>query len=267
MGWTIKDGATNVIDLSYPVEPGMTLLEVYPPVIIEHTVPMGAEKMSLPPEVNKETGYPVNGYFARTIYQMSEGQGTHVEACAHAYGKLARTIEKYPLSRFIAPAVVIDIESKTLNNPEYNITVDDLSGWEQKNGKIPAGACIVIYSGRCKHFGNANDYFCLNDKGEKRYPGIGAAACKWLVENRSISMVATDCLTVDSSQQSREGARPILPAPSRDILQNPKNDVIIIEYLANVDKLPQSGALIIAAPINFVNGAQGTARIIGVLPK
>jgi kynurenine formamidase len=46
----------------------------------------------------------------------------------------------------------------------------------------------------------------------------------------------------------------------------PLNDVIIIEYLANIDELPEAGTLLIAAPINFVNGAQGTARILAVLP-
>jgi hypothetical protein len=36
LGWTIMPGAINVIDLSYPIKPtGMSLLSVYPPLIIK----------------------------------------------------------------------------------------------------------------------------------------------------------------------------------------------------------------------------------------
>jgi kynurenine formamidase len=258
--WNIKHGAGNIIDLSYPIGPDMTLLEVYRPLIIKDNNPYGRH-------VNKKTGYPERGYYARTIYQMSEGHGTHVEACSHAYGELGKNIDQYPLSRYIAPAVVINIEAKTKKNPDYNITVKDLLLWEQMYGEIPAGACIVIYSGRSKYFGNPKKYFGIDNSGEKHYPGIGVNACKWLVKNRDISIIATDCPTIDSTQQSKDGKRPFLPAPSRDIVQDPETDIIIIEYLANVDSLPESGALIIAAPINFTNAAQATARILGVLPE
>jgi hypothetical protein len=36
-------------------------------------------------------------------------------------------------------------------------------------------------------------------------------------------------------------------------------------YLASIDMLSEAGALIIAAPINFVDDAEGTARILAGL--
>ena len=82
-------------------------------------------------------------------------------------------------------------------------------------------------------------------------------------------MLGTDLPTVHSSALRRKSTslRPTATTPIRDVVQRPPNDVIIIEYLANVDKLPEAGALIIAAPINFVDGVQGTACILGILPS
>ena len=268
-GWTIEPGATNVIDLSYPIQPtGMSLLPVYPPLIIKAENPRRSKLMPLPPTVDPKTGYPVNGFYARVIYQMMEGHGTHVEASSHGFGELGKNINDYPLSRYIAPAVVINIVEKTKANPDYDITINDIKAWEKKYGKIPAGAAVILYSGRGAYWGNDEAYFGKDKGNLDHYPGFSIEATSFLVKERHISMLGTDLPTVDSPalRRNSKSARPTATTPIRDIAQGPPNDVIIIEYIANVDKLPEAGALIIATPINFVGGAQGTARILGVLP-
>ncbi|HBY57494.1 MAG TPA: hypothetical protein DEG96_06505 [Candidatus Atribacteria bacterium] len=268
--WTIKLGATNVIDLSYPLyknNEGMSMSDVYIPLDIRDEITLGSKTIPFPATVD-DNGYPVNGFYAREIYGMLEGHGTHVEASSHGFGELGRNIDDYPLSRFIGPAVVINIEAKAVKNPDYEITVEDLRVWEKKYGKIPDGACVILFSGRGKYWGDKETYFGMDAEGKAHYPGFSIEAAKFLVKDRHISMMATDCPTAESALQKRtiKTERAFGSAPVRDIVQCPPNDVIIIEYLANVEKLPESGALIIAAPINFVDGAQGTARILAVLP-
>lgn len=268
-GWTIEPGAVNVIDLSYPIQPtGMSLLPVYPPLIIKAESPIKGKVKSFPATVDPKTGYPVNGFYARVIYQMMEGHGTHVEASSHGFGELGKNIDDYPLSRFIAPAVVINIVEKTKANPDYDITMDDIHAWEKRNGKIPEGAAVILYSGRGAYWGNDKAYLGKDENGEDHYPGFSVEAASFLVKERHISMLGTDLPVVDSPalRKNSKSVRPFSATPVRDVVQRPPHDVIIIEYLANVDKLPEAGALIIAAPINFVDGAQGTARILGVLP-
>lgn len=262
-------GAINVIDLSYPIKPtGMSLLSVYPPLIIKAENPRRDRVIPLPPTIDPKTGYPLNGFYARVIYQMMEGHGTHVEASSHGFGELGKDIDDYPLSRYIAPAVVINIVKKTETNSDYDITMDDIEAWEEKHGKIPEGAAIILYSGRGLYWGDNEAYFGNDEKGLDHYPGFSIEAAKFLVEERRISMMGTDLPTVDGSALRRDSqsARPLGTTPIRDMVQRPPHDVIIIEYLANLDKLPEAGALLIAAPINFVDGAQGTARILAVLP-
>jgi len=71
--------------------------------------------------------------------------------------------------------------------------------------------------------------------------------------------------------------RPAVPVPgypkdrmalglSRKITMSPPHNILHIEYLANLDELPESGSLIICAPINFVGGYAGVVRCLGVLP-
>ena len=269
MGWIIKPGASNIIDLSYPIQTtGMSLIPVYPALIIKAENPAGGKIRPLPPTVDRKTGYPVNGFYARVIYQMSEGHGTHVEASSHGFGELGKNIDDYPLSRYIAPAVVINFAERTKADPDNDVALEDIKAWEKKNGKIPEGAGVILHSGRGAHWGDDQAYFGKDEKGEDHYPGFSVEAASFLVRERHISILGTDLPVVDSPalrRRSKSGRSP-WATPIRDIVQCPPNDVIIIEYLANVDKLPEAGALLIAAPVNFVDGAQGTARILAVLP-
>jgi len=269
LGWTIEAGASNVVDLSYPIQPtGMSLPPVYPPLIIKAESVIKGKVIYSPPNVDPKTGYPVNGFYARVIYQMIEGHGTHVEATSHGFGELGKNIDDYPLSRFIAPAVVIDIVEKTKANPDYHITMEDMIAWEKRNGRIPEGSAVILCSGRGTYWGNDKAYLGKDENNQDHYPGFSVEAARFLVRERCISMLGTDLPVVDGPavRKNAKSLRPTATTPVRDEVQRPPNDVIIIEYLANVDKLPEAGALIIAAPINFVDGAQGTARIMAVLP-
>jgi len=262
--WEIKPGASNVIDLSFPMQPGMTLMKpgyVDLEYIVEFT-----------PEVD-ETGYPERGYFARRVRTGPEGMleqyGTHVEASAHAFGTRGKFIDEYPLSSFIGPGMVIDIIEKVKANPEYKVTVDDIMDWKKRNGEIPDGAIVIVKSGWDRYWGDYNAYFGVDAAGKHHYPGIGPDACQWLVENCKISAVGSDTATIDG--------QPVIPVPgypedkmehglSRETVMKPPHNILNIEYMANISKLPESGALIIIAPINFVGGCGGTVRALAILP-
>jgi kynurenine formamidase len=268
--WIIKADATNVIDLSYPLKPGMSLAQpTYGELIFDIHEMNGVKDV---PEVD-ETGYPLEGFYSRVVRShpngIMEAYGTHVEASSHAFGARGRNIDEYPLSAFIGPGVVIDICDRTEGDPGYWVCVNEVSAWEKKHGKIPSGAIVVLNTGRHKDWGDYDRYFGVDKNGEYHYPGIRPEACELLVERR-VSAVGTDAPTADG--------RPRIPVPNypqdrrphglpREILMRPGNDILFIGYLANVDKLPEVGSLIICAPINFVRGSGGMARILAVLPE
>jgi kynurenine formamidase len=197
-GWIIQPGASNIVDLSYPIKPdGMSLLSIYPPLIIRNESPGRHGMKTFPPTVDPSTGYPVKGFYARVIYQMMEGHGTHVEASSHGFGERGKNIDDYDLSRFIAPAVVLNIVEKTALEPDYTITMKDIKAWEARNGMIPIGAAVVLCSGRGKYWGDDKAYMGRDEQGEDHYPGFSVEVAAFLVKNRGISMLGTDLPVVD----------------------------------------------------------------------
>src|SRR5258708_11161533 len=76
-------------------------------------------------------------YFARNI-SLPEHYGTHLDAPAH-FARGMWTVDQIPAERLIAPLVVLDVTAKVKNNPDYQVSVEDISKWEQTNGQIPAG--------------------------------------------------------------------------------------------------------------------------------
>ena len=75
-------------------------------------------------------------YFAREIC-LPEHYGTHIDAPAHfAHGLW--TVDQIPVERMVAPLIVIDVSSEVKQNSDYQVRVEDIAGWEQAHGQIPA---------------------------------------------------------------------------------------------------------------------------------
>jgi len=262
--WSLKPGASNVVDLSYPLKPGMTLMKPgYPDIEFEN---------EFSPVVD-ETGYPPRGFFARLVRTHPNGfleqYGTHTEASAHAFGTRGLFIDQYPVGQFVGPGVVFDITEKAMNNREYKVTVADVQEWKKKHGKIPDGAIVVIKSGQDRYWGDYTAYFGVDKDGKHHYPGISPDACQWLVDNCRINAVCTDCAMIDGQPEVKTPNYPEGKFPhglAREITMQPPRNILNVEYMANTSKLPESGALIIIAPINWVGGCGGTVRALAILP-
>ena len=69
--------------------------------------------------------------------------GTHVDPPAH-FHKGARTVDQIDVKEMILPLVVIDIHEKVAKNVDYQVTMDDVKGWEAKHGKIPQGCFVAL---------------------------------------------------------------------------------------------------------------------------
>ncbi len=89
---------------------------------------------------------PAGYYYASNNFFTSEHGGTHMDAPVHfAQGKQAA--DQVPLDRLVGAAVVIDVTDASNANADYQITVDDLQRWEQRNGPIPTDAICCCEPG------------------------------------------------------------------------------------------------------------------------
>ena len=208
-------------------------------------------------EGNTDKGY----YYTANKYKASEHGGTHIDSPIHfAQGK--QTVDEIPLERLIGPAVVIDVTQKALSDPDYQIGVKDFTDWESKNGPIPDGSIVLLNTGYAKYWPDRVKYMGTDKRDEEavknlHFPGLDPKAAKWLVENRNINAIGLDTPSIDYGQSQLFESHRILF----------KANIPAFENVANLDKLPPKGAIIIALPMKIKGGSGGPLRIIAMLPE
>ena len=130
-----------------------------------------------------EDGY---WYEANNISTAEHG-GTHMDAPAHFSQGKWRT-DQVPLERLIAKGVVIDVKSKTRNNPDYRIDRSDFIDCEQQYGKIPEGCIVLVLTGWEEYWPDRKKYLGADVQGEVKnlhFPGF--AKCRPLSYKRATS--------------------------------------------------------------------------------
>ena len=90
--------------------------------------------------------------------KLSEHSGTHIDAPVH-FAKGQPTVDKIPPESLIGEAIVINITEQVMEDPDYQLTVDDLRNWEERHGRIPDGSILFVLTGFGKYWGDNKKYF------------------------------------------------------------------------------------------------------------
>lgn len=204
-------------------------------------------------------GEAAGGYwYSAGSFSMAEHGGTHLDAPIH-FGERRRTMDAIPLRQLIGPAVVVDVAAVVAENSDYRLTVGDLQQWEQRHGRIPLGAIVLMHSGWGSRWPDAARYFgsaTPDDASTFHFPGFSREAAEFLVRERHISGVGVDTASIDHG-------------PSRDFpVHRVLNEAELygLENVANLRQVPPAGAILIALPMKITGGTGGPVRIIAVLP-
>lgn len=204
-------------------------------------------------QAKQVASYEKEGYYARAL-GLFEHFGTHVDAPAHfAHGTW--TIDQVPAERLVRPLIVIDLSSKVKDNADYLVSVEDIAAWEEKNGRIPPGAVVMVRTGWDERWHSPDRYRNADNSGVLHFPAYSADAAKFLVEGREVVGLGIDTLSVDS------GA-------STDYLVHrycSTHDVYHIENVANLAQVPPVGALVVVAPLKLQGGSGAPARVLALL--
>jgi len=199
-------------------------------------------------------------YTAYTVTTAEHG-GTHLDAPIHFF-EGGHTVDEIPLERLIGSAVVIDVQEQAAHNRDYQITVRDIEDWEKANGKIPEDAIVLFRTGYGKYWPDRVGYLGTAGLGAEgvaklHFPGIHPAAATFLVTQRSIKSVGIDTASIDFGQTTLfESHQHLFEA-----------NIPAFENVANLDKLPATGATVIALPMKIEGGSGGPLRIIGIVPE
>jgi len=186
--------------------------------------------------------------FRTTFYSMVGQYGTHVDPPAH-FSADGLTMDKIPLKQMILPLVVFDMTPMLRKEPNHALSVDDIKAWEKAHGQVPAGSFAALRTDMYKDFESNPERF-------KRapFPAWSLAAIKFLYEQRKVTATGHEALDTDTSE-SMESETWLL-----------KQNHFQIEVMANLDKVPATGAVIVVTWPKVENGFGFPARAFAILP-
>ena len=204
-----------------------------------------------------EKGY----YYSAYSFCAAEHGGTHIDAPIH-FAQGRKTVDEIPLTQLIAMAVKIDVSDKTMANRDYQISVEDFTNWESRNGRIPDASIVLLQTGFGRYWPDRIKYLGTDKRGtegvaELHFPGLHPEAATWLVKNRRISAIGIDTASIDYGQSQTFNSHITLMG----------ENIPAFENVANLDKVPISGAQIIALPIKIKGGSGGPLRIVAFIPQ
>lgn len=192
---------------------------------------------------------------AANAWKVHEHLGTQIDAPNHfvADGAGLHTLAAGDL---LVPAVVIDFRARGRSNPDAELGVQDILGWEARFGRIPDGACVILYTGWDAKLPDATAYLGLDAQGTKHFPGIGLEAARYLVTERSVWGVGTDAISFDPGVDDAYRTHRALLGAGKWAL----------EALANLRHLPPRDATLFVGAPKVRDATGGPARVIAIAP-
>ena len=232
--------------------------------IIDLTHPFDEQTIYWPTERGFEllrgpAGVTERGYFyAANRFRAAEHGGTHIDAPIHFYED-RHTVDEIPLERLIGPGVVVDVAAKC-EDPDYQISVDDLRGWEERHGRELNDVIVLLRTGWSRHWPDRAKYLGTDERGEAavaklHFPGLHPSAAQWLVQQRRVKAIGIDTASVDFGQSQRFQSHVTLF----------EHQVPALENVAHLDQLPASGFTVIALPMKIAGGSGAPLRIVAGL--
>jgi kynurenine formamidase len=209
--------------------------------------------------IEEHRGITEPGFFyASNRFCLPEHGGTHIDAPFH-FAKKGMMVGALPVERLVGPAAVIDVTAKAAADADYTLSVEDVAAWEASHGKLSPGTIVLLRTGWSARWPDKRAYLGDDKPGDAsnlHFPSFGVEAVRLLIE-RGVSVIGVDTASIDHG-------------PSKDFLVHRAAgaaNVVGLENLTNLDKLPATGAWLVALPMKIARGTGAPARVIALLPR
>ena len=247
----LTSGAVRVVDLTQPLGPDT-------PVIGLPAMFASSPGVTLTEISRYDERGPAWYWNSLTL---GEHTGTHFDAPVHwVTGKdLAHNAcDTIPARRFIGPAAVIDVTTEVEANPDLLVTPERIERWEAEHGRIPAGAWVLLRSGWSRRR-EAAAFLHVGAAGPHS-PGFDGRASRMLAFDRDVLGVGVETVGTDAGQAGCFEP----PFPNHNIMHGAGK--FGLASLCNLEQLPPTGAIVIAAPLKIVGGSGSPLRVIALTP-
>jgi len=247
----LSSGKVRVVDLTE------TLAPEFPPI-------------SLPPEMGQVWPFRIEEvarYDERgpawywNGFETGEHTGTHFDAPIHwVSGKdlPENSVDQINPAKFVGPACVLDVTADVQKDSDFLLTVERIERWEAEHGRIPAGAWVLLRTGWSKRT-DPKQYINLQDDGPHT-PGMVKECSELLARDRDVLGLGVETVGTDAGRAATFDP----PFPNHYVMHG--SGKFGLAGLCNLDQLPPTGAVVIAAPLKIVNGSGSPLRVIAITP-
>ena len=196
------------------------------------TFPGSPQPNLIPWENIKEDGYNLELLF------LSSHTGTPMDAPYHFLEKGAK-IHEISLKKLVSEAALI----QSRKGSGESITKTDIQKFEKKSGKIDGFSSVIFQTGWQRNL-QKKYYFTKN-------PGLSVSAAKYLA-SKKISLVGIDSPSIDLGKDDKFSVHQIFA----------KKGILIVENLANLDKIKSSKFHLVVLPLKLKNATGSPVRAI-----
>ncbi len=247
----LADGRVDVVDLTAPLSERTPILQLPPP--FANTQGFALQEISNFDE--RGPGWYWNNFSA------GEHVGTHFDAPVHwISGREGPDVSQVPPKQLVGPVVVIDKSAECANNPDFLLDISHVEEWQKQYGPLPEGGWLLFRSGWDTRAHDQKAFLNANETGPHT-PGVSVELARWLGEHAPVIGFGVETVGTDAgAAHSFEPAFPchqfLLGAQKYGLTQ-----------LANLSRLPPTGAVLVAAPLPIVGGSGSPARVLAFVPR
>ena len=247
----IAQAAANDLERVYRILAGKTFVDLTHSFGPDSPVWSGFGQAKMTPAADPKTHEPYTipkDGFRSTLYEMVGQYGTHVDPPAH-FAEHGITMDQIPLKQMVLPLIVLDDTPYLAKDPNHAFSVDDLRDWEKKNGRVPKDSFVALRTDMYKDWDRDPERFKRSP-----FPAWSLDTVRFLIEQRGVTAIGHESMDTDTTDKMES---------ETFILQHGHFQ---IEVMANLDKVPETGALIVVTWPKVEKGLGFPARAFAVLP-
>jgi kynurenine formamidase len=235
------------IDLTHAFEPGIPHYALFPD-----------ERRRVVFAFQSSQGALGSGFLVHEYRHVGQW-GTHVDPPAH-FIEGGRTVDALPVEEMVLPLVVLDVREQVSSDAGFAATDATIGAHEAKYGRIPERAFVALLTGWGGRWPDATAMDNRDAHGHSHAPGWDVSALRMLFEQRETVAIGHDVMSTDPAALVDHGhVDAEMYVLGRDRWQ--------IELMANLDRVPVRGSLIVATWPKPMAGSGFPARCFAITPR
>lgn len=223
--------------------------------------------LELPPEFGQTANFEleeISNYDDRgpawywNNFRTGEHTGTHFDAPIHwVTGRDKPDVASISPGAFVAPAVVVDVSDEVAADSDFLIDRRHLDQFQADHGEFPQGGWLLCRTGWSSR--RSQEEIINNTASGPSSPGMTPECARWVAEESPLQGIGVETIGTDAG-----AAHSFEPAfPCHAFLMG--NNKYGLTQLQNLDRLPATGAVVIAPPLKIVKGSGSPVRVIALV--